>query len=431
MDTHINPSPELTFDQSAPIARLPGEPDLDAAAAGPAPLPTEAVAEPAVPPTSVRRGRRRSSLLGGIAVAVLFVAGTGAFILSPYNHIAPLSPGVRSHVRQLAGRAGIKWDEPVLAPSAQLATVNLTPRPAQAVLPAYRPASRDEAVREVVAMRPGASLPSVAPNPLPPTSPQPQIVHPAEPGAVLEPGGVSQPQAAASPDAPPPVPAPAAPRNDITADVTRAALGQAAVADRAASTQSAPVPAPVTARAAPAPATALAAEQALDQAARLQPAPMSGREQVQVLQAVTEIATLVKDLRTQNAALRADIVRRSEQNRTRLADFERRLNLAEAQAAIRAASVDPEAPAPPVAPVVPAVAAAPISAAPADTSQRRYRVRAASPGMAMLAEQGRGGGDGAQIQVLVGDIVPGWVLGDHDPVHPALRHRRHLAGDIQ
>src|SRR5262249_915665 len=39
---------------------------------------------------------------------------------------------------------------------------------------------------------------------------------------------------------------------------------------------------------------------------------------------------------------------------------------------------------------------------------RRYRVQAASPGLALLAEIDRGGGDGAQRQVLVGDALPGY-----------------------
>ena len=39
---------------------------------------------------------------------------------------------------------------------------------------------------------------------------------------------------------------------------------------------------------------------------------------------------------------------------------------------------------------------------------KRYRVQAASPGLALLAEIDRGGGDGAQLQVLVGDTVPGY-----------------------
>jgi len=42
------------------------------------------------------------------------------------------------------------------------------------------------------------------------------------------------------------------------------------------------------------------------------------------------------------------------------------------------------------------------------TERLRYRVQAASPGLAMLAEVDRGGGEGAQFEVLVGDKIPGY-----------------------
>ncbi len=39
---------------------------------------------------------------------------------------------------------------------------------------------------------------------------------------------------------------------------------------------------------------------------------------------------------------------------------------------------------------------------------RRYKVQAASPGLAMLSELDRSGGEGSQLQVGVGDQVPGY-----------------------
>ena len=57
------------------------------------------------------------------------------------------------------------------------------------------------------------------------------------------------------------------------------------------------------------------------------------------------------------------------------------------------------------------VAVTPVAAAlPASDKgpAKRYRVQAASPGLALLAEIDRGGGDGAQLEVLVGDTVPGY-----------------------
>jgi hypothetical protein len=165
-----------------------------------------------------------------------------------------------------------------------------------------------------------------------------------------------------------------------------------------------------------------AAERALADATRLQAAPMSDGQQVQVLEAVTEIATLVKELKTQNTALRADYAKQLRENQARVADLERRVTLAEARAAIRSVSAGAEAPSEVAAPSpapraadAPAPALRPIAATAtyvepvsAPVTPKRYRVRAASPGLAMLAEEARGGGDGAQIQVAVGETVPGW-----------------------
>ena len=44
----------------------------------------------------------------------------------------------------------------------------------------------------------------------------------------------------------------------------------------------------------------------------------------------------------------------------------------------------------------------------AASEAKHYRVQAASPGLALLTEVERGGGDGAQIQVIVGGTIPGY-----------------------
>jgi hypothetical protein len=151
--------------------------------------------------------------------------------------------------------------------------------------------------------------------------------------------------------------------------------------------------------------------------------PMEDEEQIKVLGLVTQMAVMVRDLKTQNSALRQDFAHASDDNKARLADFERRLDLAEARNAVTAASSVGDAPAvpsdPPAEPPATArrtAAAVPValtrpgsvipSSAPADA--KRYRVQAASPGLALLTEVARGGGDGAQVQVTVGDKLPGW-----------------------
>ncbi|MEO8715148.1 MAG: hypothetical protein ABI369_09055 [Acetobacteraceae bacterium] len=143
---------------------------------------------------------------------------------------------------------------------------------------------------------------------------------------------------------------------------------------------------------------------------------MSDTQQVQVLELVTKLGTLVSELKQQNASLRTDFAKTQDDERLRLQDVERRITLAEARNAISAASADPSqaalpSPAPAAAPAVRPVSLVRATAAlPVDVPEkaRRYRVQAASPGMALLTEVERGGGDGAQLQVTVGDTIPGW-----------------------
>jgi hypothetical protein len=174
----------------------------------------------------------------------------------------------------------------------------------------------------------------------------------------------------------------------------------------------------------------------IETAGELRPAPMTPADQVQVLELVTQIAAVVRDLRAQHTQLRADFGKTAADNAARLADFERRLALAEARHALSAAQIAGE----PLAAVSPALASAPASEAPIGAGSgagqagsatavtapvavtpvaaalpgsdkgppKRYRVQAASPGLALLAEIDRGGGDGAQLEVLVGDTVPGY-----------------------
>lgn len=147
----------------------------------------------------------------------------------------------------------------------------------------------------------------------------------------------------------------------------------------------------------------------------LRAAPMTPSDQVQVLNLVTEMATMLRDLRTQDAQLRADFSKTAASTTARLADFERRLALAEARTAMTAArdTAEPVISLPPVVPPAP-TPTAPVVLTRAETAlpasaagpARRYRVQAASPGLAMLAEIDRGGGDGAQLQVAVGDSLP-------------------------
>ncbi|GAV36361.1 hypothetical protein ROTAS13_04048 [Roseomonas sp. TAS13] len=163
---------------------------------------------------------------------------------------------------------------------------------------------------------------------------------------------------------------------------------------------------------------------------------MTTPQQVEVLNLVTELGVLVRNQRTENAQLRADVQQMRERLDTQLGDYDRRLALAEARGAIGAAMGAGASPAaapvplpassPPVTPVsvtvtaptphpgtpasrsVRLAASAPPAPSAHDTAPRRYRVQAASPGLAMLAEIDRTGDVGNLLQVGVGDEVPGY-----------------------
>ncbi|USQ74266.1 hypothetical protein NF552_24120 (plasmid) [Roseomonas mucosa] len=64
---------------------------------------------------------------------------------------------------------------------------------------------------------------------------------------------------------------------------------------------------------------------------------MSTPQQVEVLNLVTELGVLVRNQRTENAQLRADVQQMRERLDTQLGDYDRRLALAEARGAINAA----------------------------------------------------------------------------------------------
>src|SRR5271157_4710279 len=158
-------------------------------------------------------------------------------------------------------------------------------------------------------------------------------------------------------------------------------------------------------------------------AAALRPSPMTPQDQVQVLELVTQMATMVRDLKKESAQMRADFARSQADEVARVSDWERRLALAEARGAMLAADAGGSAPlvvtdpravsgkpdtAPPETVRVSTTSPPTTAVVPAADAGKKYRLQAASPGLAMLAEIDRGGGEGAQIQVAVGDTVPGY-----------------------
>ena len=453
MDTHIHPDPGSN--DSGPLhVSLPedvldrerGHSDGDAG---------DAPQSPSVSPeerllAAEARPRRRRGVLLGTAACVLVLGAGAAYFFSSYNTVYPV-PRMASTLRHLAGEAGI--GQPVLAPSAHLAHVNAPPLPAPAMRAPYTPVPKKSEVEEILALRGGAPRvpPVSALSPAAPALPAPQVDSavpaylPGEPGGPAissNPATIATQQPAITAAAPEIVPPAAASKPDLTRSIVAgmrdhdaapqaAASGVQAASPEAAQPVTPPAPGqhrlalatPVPPQAQPQPDTTVAnppATDAVTAATSLQAAPMSTPEQVQVLELVTRLGTLMADQRKEVDQLRADLARSRVDDTARIDDFQRRLTLAEAQRALAKVTGTPAEPAPSTT-VLPAAEQAPSvvrptlvvarAAVPADASQapaQRYRVQAASPGLAMLAAIDRAGDESAQLQVALGDTVPGY-----------------------
>lgn len=471
MDTHLdnrlNTSslPEMA---SQPQAILPGEGAQHAAALG---ISVDPDGRPAGASRTKPRRRGRTVLLATAAVLVVSVAG-GAFLLSPYNHLVPVNTArIEAQARQIAASAGITLPA-VVAPASRLATA---PRPE--VKPVYRDdvqhADAGEQMREILGYHDSAAartpstpetprsapiddtpagsgegrpeqsrtkpvLPAAAPAPrasvisappagavgvtptirpaAPAVTPPPSDTAIAEPGMAPPAAPTATPVPSAASSTPParaaaaePVNPTAAVPDDVRPHEQRAALAALPSAVPAAAQV------PLTPRdAAPAPADPAAT------AIELRPAPMARGEQIDVLNLVAQLGVVIRDLRTENAALRSRVQSSVDKVDGAVADFERRLALAEARGAMNAAMGVETAPTSGTASTGATIRTVSLTSAPAGArpqsppsspsgpASRRYRVTAASPGLAMLSELDRSGGEGSQLQVQVGDDVPGY-----------------------
>ena len=439
MDTHFAPSPALDQEADALHARLPGEIEDDSSVPGPVSEQEALAAGGRLPSSETQRpAGRRKGLLAGAAIAAVLVVGGGAYLSSSYNHIYPM-PRLASTVRNTAAQVGVKLP-PVLAPSASLAKVNVPPQ-SPATRDSYAPKTRDQEVAELLSLHnaggsgpaptPAAALgprasggghsDNVAPSDksaLRAASDIPTGYVASEPGSTLPSVGLAR----VDPARPqPPASAPSV-QQDPTASITSGE--PQTIQSQPSSSSSVVIPTPPVAVqvSAPPPGSAnpvvpIQPADPIAVAQTLRPGPMSSADQVQVLGLVTEMASMVKDLKKQNAQLRADFGKSTADTSAHLRDYERRLALAEAKNAVSSASdvgsdqVTPQTVAEPLPPVRPtsisltrAIAVVPAPAG--STAVKLYRVQAASPGLALLAQVDRGGGEGAQIQVAVGDTVP-------------------------
>ena len=431
MDTHFEQN--LSRSPARPELSLPGEDEQistihvdpkdrpgappaggDAAINDPKPA-QDAAAQPAAEPVATaaapvtkRVSKRRSSLMTSAAIGVTLVAAAGVFLISPYNHIIPLNLAALQGNRP--AQPGATQHIAIPAPVAPAANLARAPAPHPTPAP-NRPAAssqpRTEEMREIVGLRSGSSTREASAADKP--SDDRQATTPAAPSAP-----------AASVDAPPTQPPVTAPP-PATPVLAPAPVGQPAPVTQPPSVSTPPRPT-VTA---PAPTDPMVV------AATLQAAPMSTAQQVEVLNVVTELGTLLRNQRAENTQLREDVQQMRERLDTQLNDYARRLALAEARGAVSAAmgagtptvgtptAVTPTSitvmatmpPAPgPALRGTRTVAVPPTPAAPAAAQEapRRYRVQAASPGLAMLAEVDRTGDAGNLLQVSIGDDVPGY-----------------------
>ena len=448
MDTHINPDPGNT--ESGPLhVSLPedvfdrerGHRSRESVEAPQAP---SASPEERLSPAAEQRPPRRRGLLLGTAACVLVLGVGAAYFVSPYNTAYPV-PMMASTLRQLANEAGI-GQPAVLAPSAHLARINAPPLPPPGKREAYTPVPRKSEVEEILALRTGAPAGTSADTPAQPAHSAAQADSPGPAFLPGEPGGPpisSNPAtiAAQQPSAVAPKPEAATPSPAAKPDLTQSivagmrdhdgALGNGAPATQVASPAAPvslrvpepqkPLPVRTQTQTQSQPDTAAVSPQAdaATSAATLQAAPMSTPEQVQVLELVTRLGALVADQRKEVDQLRADLARSRVDETARIDDFQRRLTFAEAERSVAKASGVAAEPAP-TAPTIPVSEPATTvvrptlvvarAALPADPNQpvQRYRVQAASPGLAMLAAIDRAGDESAQLQVALGDTVPGY-----------------------
>lgn len=328
--------------------------------------------------------KRKNNLLVTVSAAAIVAVTAGAIFF------------VGSHRAHPLHTAGVSLTAPVaLAPAASLARA---PSPTPALpLPAIpagggddmaqflRDGGHSQAPWEATHVAVLTPPPTAAREALAPTANNPASLSPATATTSLAAGAGSQP---VSP--------------------TGAQRG-AAMSPSSMPTATAPAAASVAAPVTPTDAAGVAA--------RLVPGKMTDQEQIQVLDLVTKLGTLVRDQNIRIGDLQSTVSTLQGRVDNSLSDFGRRLRLAEATGAVNgAAAVAVSVPVPgPVrnveratSPTRLVVHPASRTIAAADTGAHRYHVQAASPGLAMLSELDASGGEEAQLPVAPGDSLPGY-----------------------
>ena len=142
-------------------------------------------------------------------------------------------------------------------------------------------------------------------------------------------------------------------------------------------------------------------------------------QEIELSGMITQLSAVVRKLGEEMAAMKVEQKRLAETTGGKLADFERRLSIGEAGRALdgaKAAVIEASLPVQPadaaLSPVKPLPAPAKRGAPKGEPVNPEdvlhYRVRAASPGLAMLAAVDETGDEGKPVEVAVGGQVPGY-----------------------
>ena len=360
-----------------------------------------------------------------IAPAARIATAPDPLPVPPVQREAPVHQPAEEQVQEIIG-----LQAPPASPAARVAEpmplarrLGEPPRRADTGTGASRAATPP--VVSLPAVSPAAQGTTAAPPGPPPLA---AAVPPEETATAMAAMPSTSPPAAARPARPPVAPVPAAVEGNLSGASAPDAPRPASAPPGLPAAEGITLPAPLVVTPVPAPAAMAPqgiASDPLAIAAHLRPAPMSTPQQVEVLGLVTAIGTMVRDLREENRQLRADMAAARGRIEETTADLSRRVALAEARGAVAGAlsGLAPSGPpgaAEPQAVAVPAgeraagnnatpAASRGAGAAPrADDVRRRYRVQAASPGLAMLSEVDNSSESGVQLQVAVGDQVPGY-----------------------
>ena len=385
------------------VARLPGE-DADHAEGSEkqelpeGDNPDGLAAEPQARPRKSSRGN--VALYASVGLVALLMAGSYSYLrpsTAPHPTQAAMAP-----VAPVAAPL-----PPPLAPAASLAKVPVPHLPAAIVHQKFVPQPAATQLSEIDALRSGGQGPAVPPSP-----------GTTAPHKAIPPAPVSNSSSGLNPVQTASSTRPAAP-------MTPAALDGATVPKTVSTASGSPVSAAMVASQKPAGAMPPPAAVTLTAA---QAGTLSAAQQTNLYQLVTQLGSLERNDEIRQAVLAGQVQQLMLLVSGKLADYDRRLSMLEAQTAVSGAvsaasnptvSTAIAAAAPPpsstpqgsstTSPSEPSSAAPAALPSSAPAAPVQYQVQAASPGLAMLSAQG----GGQPIEVQTGDTIPGYgkVLG--------------------